>query len=497
MVFTDGKSITGLDRTLLNKLQNDDNTAPVLLYILLRRYRVSLLISSLSAFFLLITSANFSVWPKVNHFELMVLLVFLALAAIPKQSALSFAILALGCLLAAYVRPEMFFSFALCFAISLGLFIFRERSLLNAAALASLALFAIAGSMYVGYPLSGTRGWGAFSQHFSLNWVAWTGNTALSPWSDAQQIVQMNFGPVSSIGQAALRNPAAFAHHVLQNAINFPKALVSTFTIHPSFFAAFHIRSIKAAYILLALGIGGFVFSARKTILPHLRLAMRTEKRFLFSVGVVSSVIILSSLIIYPRPHYIFVLGTLLLAVLAILLDPFRDRQMSWSHRVVTALCAALLILVATPNLANSSGTALQPKPTLEAIQFIQTLDITSEVRLLSQEFGYTTYLADNWGQPSCTLDACGNWKAVPSYTKTAWDPNDPGKSVPFDSFRRDEKINMILVTDDLLNDERFRDNAEWRVFLEHPERVGFVKLVLPDGKRALYVDKTILRSAK
>jgi hypothetical protein len=467
---------------------------PVLFYILLRRYHVSLLTSSLSALFLLLTSANFFVWPKVNHFAIMVLLVFLILAAIPKSWALGFAILAFGCLLAAYVRPEMFFAFVLCFAISVGLFLFRERTLLHAAALGSLALSAIAFGVYVGHPLSGQRSLVAFSQHFSLNWQAWTHDASLSPWDDSQQIVQMNFGQVSGIGQAVLHNPAAFAHHVVTNAINLPRVLVSTFEIPRNFFAAFHMRPVEV-YILLALGIGGLLFLGRKTILPRLRLAIRTEKRFLLFVCAVCPVIILSCLIIYPRSHYIFVLGTLLLAVPAILLDPLKDRQVNWSHTVVTALCA-LVIVVITPNLANLPGTPRQPQPILEAVQFIRTLDITAETRLLSSDFGYTSYVVGNWGKPCSTL-GCGNWKAVPSYQKSAWDPNDPGKFVPFDDFRRNEKINIILVTDDLLNDTRFRGDAEWNAFLENPESVGFVKLVLPDGKRALYVDRTILRSAK
>ena len=140
MVLIAGESILGLDRTLLLKLQDGDHPPPVLFYILLRRYRVSLLTSSLSALFLLLTSANFYVWPKVNHFELLVLLAFLILAAIPKSWTLGFAILAFGCLLAAYIRPEMFFAFVLCFAISVGSFLFRERTLFHVAPLASLAL---------------------------------------------------------------------------------------------------------------------------------------------------------------------------------------------------------------------------------------------------------------------------------------------------------------------------------------------------------------------
>ena len=478
---------------------------PVLFYILLRRYRVSLLTSSLSALFLLLTSANFYVWPKVNHFELMVLLAFLILAAIPKSLTLGFAILAFGCLLAAYIRPEMFFAFVLCFAISVGSFLFRERTLFHVAALASLALIAIAVTI-VGNPVSGNRSLTAFGQHFSLNWHAWTHDASLSPWDDWRQIVHMNFGQVSGIGQAMLNNPAAFARHVATNAIHLPGALVSTFALNPNFFATFHMRPIEA-YILLALGFGGLLFLSRRAILSRLRLAMPTEKRFLLFVCAVCPVIILSCLIIYPRPHYMLVLGTLLLAVLVVLVDPLKDRQVRWSHAVVTALCAALVIVGITPRLVNFPAVGLptvanllatppRSQPTLEAIEFIRTLDITAETHLLSKDWGYTSYLGENWGNP-CDLVGCGNWKAVRIEQKSAGDPNDPSKYVPFDSFRRNEKINMILVTDDLLKDTRFRDDAEFKAFLENPESVDFVKLVLPDGKRDLYVDKTILRSAK
>ncbi len=390
---------------------------PVLFYILLRRYRVSLLTSSLSAFFLLITNANFAVWPKVNHFELIVLLVFLILAAIPKSWALGFAILAFGCLVASYVRPEMYYGFGLCFAISAGLFLFRERTLLNATALASLALIAVAVGMYVGYPLSGSeRSLRAFGQHFSLNWQAWTNDTSLSNWTDWQQILEMNFGQVSSIGQAVLNNPAVFARHVVTNAINLPGVLVSTFARHATVFLPFHMQSIEA-YILPVLGVGGLLLG-RKTILPRLRVAMRTERRFLLFVCALCSVIILTCLLIYPRTHYILILGTLLLAVLAILLDPFKDLQVRWSHAIVIAL----VIVAITPNVVNLVGPFPHPQPTLNAIQFIRKLDIKAKTYLLSQQFGYSSYLAENF-----RADPGASWRAF----------TGSQKDLPFDSFRR------------------------------------------------------------
>jgi len=317
----------------------------------------------------LITNANFAVWPKVNHFALMVLLIFLTLAAIPKSWAQGFVVLAFGCLVASYVRPEMYYAFGICFVISTVLTLFRERTLMNATALTSLALIAVAVGMYVGYPLGASqRSLMAFGQHFSLNWQAWTNDTSLSPWTDWQQILRMNFGQVSSIGQAALNNPAVFAHHVVTNAVTLPGLLVSTFALHATVFLPFHMRSIEP-YILLALAVGGLLVG-RKAIWPRLRVAMRTEKRFLLLVCAVCSVSLVTCLVIYPRAHYILIPGSLLFAVLAVLLDPFKDRHVRWPH----AMVIALVIVAITPSVVNLVGPLPRPQPTLNAVQFIRTL---------------------------------------------------------------------------------------------------------------------------
>lgn len=504
---------------------------PVLFYILLRRYRVSLISSSILATFLLITGANFSVYPKVMHFELMVLLTFLILAAIPKSWTLGFAVLAFGCLVASYVRPEMYYGFGLCFAVSVALFIFRERTRPHATALASLALIAVAAGLFVGFPLSSRdRSFDAFAQHFSLNWHAWTNDTSASPWEDWPRVVETNFGQASSIGQAAANNPAAFTHHLETNALNLPGVLVSTFALHPTTavtpvplptgFLPFHMRPFEA-YVLVALGIIALLWG-RKTILPRLRVAMRTERRYLLFSCTLLPVFILTCLIIYPRPHYIFALGTLLLALSAILLGPFKERQMGGPsefgahppdqrhqprgffrifpaqiikvlravpQRWYLAVFIALVIVVVTPNvvrLVRSPGQSTYPRPALEAIQFINSLDITAEAHLLSEQFGYTSYLGQNFGTP-CSNLGCGNWRAVLVSEKNR----------PFDSFRRERKINMILVTEELQWSIYFRDDQEWKKFEKTFESVGFVKLVLPDGKRVLYVDRSILPSVK
>ena len=52
---------------------------PVLVYILLRKNRVSISVSSTISWFFLLSRANAYTWPKVSHFALLVILVILIL----------------------------------------------------------------------------------------------------------------------------------------------------------------------------------------------------------------------------------------------------------------------------------------------------------------------------------------------------------------------------------------------------------------------------------
>lgn len=441
---------------------------PMLFYILLRRFSVSIITSCLFALFLLITYANFAVWPKVNHFALVVLLVFMILASIPKSKALAFAIVALGCLVASYVRPEMYLAFGFTLAISIWLFLFREQSLKNGIAIVGVALLAVGTGLAIGFPLSGNgRSLFAFGQHFSLNWLTWTQTPGLSPWTDWQQILEMNFGKVSSIGEAALRSPGLVARHVWTNVTNFPGTLVRTFALHANLFLPFHLR-LTEAYLLPILVMGGIVI-AHKPILARLRTALRTETLPLLLASSICVMLVPTTLIISPREHYMVILGTLLLAMLAILIDPFKDRQIKWLH----AAMISILIVAITPNIVNLVGPRPSSRPTLEAIQFLRGLKVSEPVHLLDADLGLSTYLSDNFKSISAHI-----------------------KNKPFEAFREEQQINMIMASDNLLNDSRYLNDAEWKAFQENYESEGFVKLVLPDGKRAVYVDKTILPPA-
>ena len=59
---------------------------------------------------LLLSSANFPIWPKVSHFALVVLLLGVIGAGLSQNRTVRIAILTVACLAASYARPELFLS---------------------------------------------------------------------------------------------------------------------------------------------------------------------------------------------------------------------------------------------------------------------------------------------------------------------------------------------------------------------------------------------------
>lgn len=467
---------------------------PALLYVLLRRLKVSIFTASFAALLLLISTSNLSVTPRISHFLLIVLFTFFILASITKDSVKTLLVLGLGFLLAAYARPEMFVAFLICFTAAIATYFFLERTRSNLLLLGSLATLAGAASLASGPVIVGPRSSLAFAQHYSRNWLVWNEGSELDPNRESDQIMNYDFGRATSVFDAATTNPAAFLNHVRTNLANLPASIAETFAINPAIPYALDIPPLvfKSLFAVIAAicMIAGLRTLPRR--LSHLR---RNDRWLLLWLAITSAVMVLVCLVIYPREHYVFVLGALLLGVLAIVLDPFRERRPTpWRTEAAVALCAAVAILVVTPSIGNYGPAGNRPRSHL--VGLINSLGINSEVRLFNFEGGLATYVARDWGRPSCKISRCGTW---------TWF-REKG-AVPFDRFRTTNDINMVLVTPQLLRFSTMRVDPEWKTFLDRPELAGFEKFVLPGAKQhnateqlktplALYVAKAILGTA-
>ena len=92
-----------------------------MLFITLRAWSVSRVLSLFLSFAFLFSYANFPTWPKVSHFAMLVLLSGFFLSSFVRNRILQTAALVITTFLTSYVRSELFLAFV-CTAILLAFF---------------------------------------------------------------------------------------------------------------------------------------------------------------------------------------------------------------------------------------------------------------------------------------------------------------------------------------------------------------------------------------
>jgi hypothetical protein len=440
---------------------------PLVLYITLRRYAVPPVPAALAAFLLLIARANLPMWPRVSHFALLIVLGSLIAASFAHSRSSTFAIAAFGALLAAYARPDLALAAILLMLAALVMLV-RERTrrrvgnppLLIGLGLGSLGLIAL-----LGPPVGdGYRSFAAFAQHFGLNWVRWTGSS-LSPWTNPFEIIALAFGDVESVGGALRADPALFARHVGSNLARAPQAFFELFFLHANLLLPPD-QQAREGWLTLLLSATGALFIGwwRR---DEVRERLRTLAPLWIILGSYLPGLLIANLVIYPRNHYLLMLGILLLVGgMALLGRPSAPRA---ALTLPMSIALALLMVAALPpTTAVLPGTPT--KPTLATLAFIAALPINGPVQMLEAEGGYNIYLGDQFNR-------------VAEYAKDG----------PFDAWAAERRINMIVLSSRLENDSRLRDDPEWQRLLRDPAAQEYVVLPISGADRTLLVQQRLL----
>jgi hypothetical protein len=175
---------------------------------------------------------------------------------------------------------------------------------------------------------------------------------------------------------------------------------------------------------------------------------------------------LISIIIIYPRAHYLLILGVLLATVITVSFTnfPWKEEQTNLKSLLVLSILMVLL----TPRFdENLRGVQ---KPNLSTIQSIQSLKIYQTVNLLGSDGGYDIYLGDNFHRIEVNE-----------------------KNTNFNNFRIDHNINLIILSDTLLNSTRFKSDPEWHVFLADSQHFGYVQIQIPNTDRKIIVQTSLL----
>lgn len=465
---------------------------PVVFFLYLRRLRVLPVIALVGAVLVLVSYPNLRFWPYPTKFAALVFFSALFISTFFRGKA-RYTVLLLGLLAATYVRPEYFLAFVVTAALSLIFALWQTkklgigyvRSLVPHIALIMVCL--LGAWLLVGNPFKGNRQLVAFKQHFSLNYVNWTG-TDLDPWREANEITQTVFGDFSSLGQAIQNNPSAYARHLTSNAVSLWEVLANAIAAPylPTHWASDATQAAATAVISIALVLSlifslGFLFSrTRDRTAPAVaqgygRLydgtvsSNRSDvKVLLLALAAIAPTILVSTILVYPREHYFQILAMLLIACWAVVVSQalrvFLGNRLSVRRRLVLLVATGLLLLFLMPNLAR--GWQLGGKPyhirtdIRSTLELLYALDAGNEARFLTHatnRYSFAVYLADNFVKIP----------AVP-------------KSIPFDQLLQDEDLDIIIWPERIGQDPSYEQDDTYQRFVADPAAFGFAKLMVP-----------------
>lgn len=434
---------------------------PIAAFVCLRASRVPTAPALVAALITIGTNANLHTWPRISHFTIVLILMAMALAPRARTPLLRISLLALALGIASYARPELFGAFLAMHGILALELLRRKRQEPRRTHLPSALLIAAtawAMILYVGMPLgTGERSFLAFSQHFSINWVDWTGST-LSPWTSWRTIVAQSFGHVDSIAEAARSAPKTFARHIATNAAALPGSVRHLVRFDALWwYRSMHILSTCC------------LFAAARGVHP---LASRMSNKVIRSWLALLCCLALPTgaaiFVIAPRSHYLIISLALLFVFAMVSCFGATDEDAPYTRRRKILLAGAAILAVAA--LAQGPTRHESSRPNLATITALMALPTEPHMRLLEVEGGYHIYVGNHVTRVS-----------------------EEQKDVSFRAFVTRERINAIVVSAGLMADTRFADDPEFAAFVADPQASGFhrVSLAGADERYLLLADES------
>ncbi len=453
---------------------------PFPIYILLRRYGLSLFESVIISVYFLLSYANLPLLPKVGHVTAIILFLTLIIATYIKEFTHTLLILAIGALLSSYIRPEFFLSFILLIVFYLCIVVIKfkqvhlrkEMMCFFSVVIISLLLITIFGQP--AFNGKENRNFEAFSQHFARNWSNWTDHEMVNPWTHASEIMSNAFGNATNIREAFTNNPKLFIKHIIYNLSGFFSTFDKLLSIeHDKIFLPNNNFFHTIEKLLLLFILGWYLWYIKKVNLTAIKMNYAKHKKSLIYFGIYSVPGIISGIIISPRHHYLLVPSTLFIIIIMTLI--VKDNSYKETFNLNQLLLIGIITMSVTPTPEIIYGFDYNYSPTKRAntIRFIQSLHIQKQVYILEERNDLDIFLGENFHN-------------IPGYTK----------HIDFNNFVKQTNINMIIVTERLQKDPRFKYDKEWNMFLEQYSKDGYKKVGIPDVQDIqIYLHESLISS--
>ena len=433
----------------------------LMFFVALRTYAVSRTLALIGASLLLISAANFPIWPRVCHVSTSIALLSFVLIRIPQTEKNKVLLSTVVALVSAFIRPECFLIFVCLLALYTGLVI-RDYRRTNSLAVARPLAVVVCGSILTiaifGLPMGGegTRDMVAIAQHYEKGWNARLERGETAPPGGTEAIFRQDFGDAESMADVVLNNPRAFATHVVYNISIIPREWGLTFgSVYPR--STLMTDRLQIALIVAILVAAFIVFrNGWKISVDRVIERMKSERVLFLVAFLYLGVGLLSVFVIWPRWHYLQGVGVVLFFCQFVILSRALRYERRRESPVYSLVVVAILLVWIKPMYVEESKgeTGIRNAP---VIQWMKSLDISRPVNILEGQGGLAVYIGENY-----------HW--VAHYEK----------SVGLRQFLSDNKVNMILVSPRLSGDFVMSEDPEWHALIADPGAQGLVRRDIP-----------------
>lgn len=433
----------------------------LLLFIVLEKYEIQITVALFISGLFLLSEINIQTWPRVSHFVFILLLCGLFIAKHLRYHTQKLFLFSAIAVIAAYARPEIRPFAFLLFAISC-LYWFKEKAPLKPVLFfVAIAVFAfIAFQLIYGSPASFYRGnvdrmYIAFCQHVAINQMVHFHDKSVDAMAGWRIYADRVFPQCDTFMCILKTYPGAVFQNIYLNISNYLITIISTLGsfLFPVILIPKQKVFIAVCSIMILLML---VFLFYKPFRIQLVDALKKHRWQFLAVFIIGLPSMITSILIFPRMHYILCHIFLFIFVLAFIFSVLYKTLRLPSYTILLVIAFFIII---SPTAKNynffRSNKDLANLCCQKYITYFNKDDKAKHV-IFSDILNFSYMLPDNYSDFSVEY----NFK----------------KGMQFDSVRLKDNIDIILVNENILKNPYLLKDSTWNIFLQHYDEFGFEK---------------------
>ena len=434
--------------------------ATLLLFVVLVRYNINLVVAFTISSLFFLSEINIETWPRVSHFVFICILIGLYISSFLKEGTTKLFLFAAISIVAAYARPEIRpFSFAV-YALALFVWYKNKTAFSQIRIMVFIAIILLIFFQLVfGSPASFYRGnvdrmYIAFCQHVAVNEFLHHDKTVdvMAGWRVYANKV---FPLCDSFSCIVKTYPLAVLKNITYNIPNYLLSITSVLgsLLFPIRLIGKHKIFIGICVFIWIIIIGGILYKPFRIAIWN---SIKNYKWQFIAIAIIGLPSMMTSVLIFPRMHYILCHLFLLIYILAFFLTQIANKIKLPILSIVPVFIVLFLISPKADeyrffrdnhDLGNMCGQ--------KYIQHFNKDDSTKHI-IFSDILNLSYMLPDNYSDYSVEYDF--------------------KDGMQFDHIRKQFNIDIVLVNENILKNPYLKKDSTWQQFLLHYENFGFEK---------------------